>query len=215
MQPEQPDWQQPSQPPREFHPPAPESSAPRPTPAPSSDEPANLPEANIQTTAPQAAAPQPREGEEELVRWQATEYIHREKNLPWYMVFGVIVIVLILLAIFLLQSITFAILIPVMAAAVVIYSLRPPAVINYTLSRKGLHINDHLHHFEEFKEFGLIRGDDEYSVLLVPRKRFLPGVSVYFPEDAGEAIVDMLAARLPMHEIKLDPIDRLTRFLRI
>ena len=96
-----------------------------------------------------------------------------------------------------------------------VYSLRPPGTINYTLSRKGLHVNDRLYPFDEFKEFGLVRGDDEFSIVMVPRKRFSPGVTIYFPEDAGEAIVDMLAARLPMHEIKLDPIDRLIRLLRI
>jgi hypothetical protein len=51
--------------------------------------------------------------------------------------------------------------------------------------------------------------------MLLPTKRFKPGVSVYFPEEAGEAIVDMLGARLPMQEFHLDIIDKLVRKLRI
>lgn len=156
-----------------------------------------------------------REGDEELVRWQESEYIHREKDSTWYFIFAAVVVVFMLIAIFLIKSWTFAVLVPVMAVALVVYSRRPPGVLDYTLSRKGLHINDRLYAFTDFKEFGLIRDDDQNSVLLVPRKRFMPGVTIYFPEEAGEAIIDMLAARLPMHEIHLDPIDRLIRLLRI
>lgn len=149
------------------------------------------------------------------VRWQATEYIHRDKSPLWFVVFSFVCIVLIALAIFVIKSITFAILIPVMAAALLVYSRRPPRILDYTLSRQGLHVNDHLYPFGEFKSFGVIHGDDEYSIFLVPIKRFKPGVTVYFPEEAGEAIVDMLAARLPMRELHLDAVDRLIRKLRL
>jgi hypothetical protein len=96
-----------------------------------------------------------------------------------------------------------------------VYVNRPPRVIDYTLSRKGLHINDRLYPFAEFKGFGVIHDGKEYSVLLLPVKRFKPGVSVYFPEAAGEAIVDMLGARLPMQELHLDIVDQIIRKLRI
>lgn len=153
--------------------------------------------------------------EQQPVRWQATEYIHREKTKVWFVAFAAIVVVFIFLAIFLIKSVTFAILVPVMAAALVVYSYRPPRVIDYTLSRQGLHINDRLYPFAEFKAFGIIHDDGEYSIMLIPVKRFRPGVTVYFPEDAGEAIVDMLGVRLPMQELKLDLIDNLTRILRM
>jgi hypothetical protein len=152
---------------------------------------------------------------EEPVHWQATEYIHHEKNALWFTLFGLVVAVLIALAIFVLQSVTFAILIPVMAVALVVYSYRPPHLLDYTLSRQGLHVNDRLYSFAEFKGFGVIHDGSEYSVMLIPLKRFRPGVSVYFPEEAGEAIVDMLGARLPMQELHIDIVDRIIHKLRI
>ena len=167
------------------------------------------------TPAPQEDAAPAAQAGMEPVRWQAHEYIHHEKGAGWFIGFGVAVVVLIAMAIFVIQSITFAILIPVMAAALIVYSHRPPRLIDYTLSRQGLHINDRLYAFSEFKSFGVIHDGLEYSVMLVPTKRFRPGVSVYFPEEAGEAIVDMLGARLPMQELHLDLIDRLIRKLRI
>lgn len=161
------------------------------------------------------AVPGSPETNEEPVRWQAHEYIHHEKNPLWFVIFGLVLVILMAVAIFLIQSITFAVLIPVMAAAVLVYNHRPPRLLDYTLSRHGLHINDHLYSFTEFKGFRVIHDGEEYSIMLLPVKRFKPGVSVYFPEEAGEAIVDMLGARLPLQEFQFDIIDKIIRKLRI
>lgn len=152
---------------------------------------------------------------EDIVRWDAPEYIARQKSPLWFGGLIVIVVVLMIVAIFFMKQWTFAVLVPVMATALIIYSRRSPHVAQYTLSRQGLHIDGVLSPYVKYKSFSLVHGDDQYSFLLVPRKRFEPGTWVYFPEDKGEVIVDTLAARLPMQEQRLDPIDRLIRKLRI
>lgn len=155
------------------------------------------------------------EDEEEAVNWQATEYIHQEKGAQWFVIFGIVLAVMLVVAIFLMRSPTFAVLLVVVAVTIVVFAKRPPRILSYSLSNKGLHIGDTLHNFANFKSFGVIHDGAEYSVMLIPTKRFQPGVSVYFPEESGEAIVDMLGSRLPMQDLKLDPIDKLTRFLRL
>lgn len=207
-------WQQPSEQPSQ----APYEPAPQDRPQPvvtiTPNNQVATPPVNPQ--APTASQPSvASEVEDEPVRWQASEYIHRHKGTLWFVIFGVVVLVAMAISIFLMQSITFTILVPVMAAALIVYAYRPPRVLDYTLSRKGLHVNDRLYSFGEFKGFGVIHDDDEYSVMLIPTKRFRPGVYVYFPEEAGEAIVDMLAARLPMQDLHMDLVDRLIRKLRI
>lgn len=161
------------------------------------------------------ATPSSESSNVEPVRWQAQEYIQHDKGRMWFVVFAAAFLALMAIAIFLIKSITFNILVPVMAVALYVYVNRPPRVIDYTLSRKGLHINDILYPFADFKGFGVVHDGKEYSILLLPVKRFKPGVSVYFPEEAGEAIVDMLGARLPMQELHLDIVDRIVRKLRI
>jgi hypothetical protein len=151
----------------------------------------------------------------EPVRWQAQEYIQHDKSQWWFVLFAAAFVTLMAIAVFLIKSITFDILVPVMAVALFVYVNRPPRVLDYTLSRKGLYVNDHLYPFADFKGFGVVHDGKEFSVLLLPVKRFKPGVSVYFPEEAGEAIVDMLGARLPMQELHLDIVDRIIRKLRI
>lgn len=165
--------------------------------------------------APSDVAPEVEEVEQEPVRWQAQEIIQHDKSPMWFIFFGIAFVIMMAIAIFLIQSITFNILVPVMAVALLVYINRPPRMMDYTLSRKGLHVNDHLYSFSEFKGFGVIHDGKEFSVLLLPVMRFRPAVSVYFPESAGEAIVDMLGARLPMQELHLDLVDRVIRKLRI
>lgn len=149
------------------------------------------------------------------IHWQAAEYVHREKDHLWFVLLAAVSIVLILVAIFLIQSPTFVVLIPVMVAALLVYSRRPPQMLDYTLSRHGLHINDRLYPYSQFKSFGLVRWTGQYMIMLIPTKRFQPAISVNFPEEAGEAIVDMLAARLPMREMQPDIVDRITQKLHL
>ena len=61
----------------------------------------------------------------------------------------------------------------------------------------------------------VLKEGQHFAIVLTPRKRFSPRVTVFFPEAQGEAIVDAFGARLPMEEVRLDVLDRLIKFLRI
>jgi len=153
--------------------------------------------------------------DEEIVHWSANEYIHNEKNMMWFIIFGLAAASFIAIDLIVLQSYTFSILVLVMTVAVFVLALRPPRMINYTLSgHQGLYIGEKLYHFSEFKAFGVITEDDSNSIILIPVKRFSPGIFVYFSDDVGEEVVDILGARLPMIEPKLDIIDIIVRKLR-
>lgn len=150
-----------------------------------------------------------------LLRWDGTEYLHQERGALWYVVVAVVAVVLIVIALVWFQSVTFAVLVPVMLAALVIYVRRPPTTLHYILSRKGLHVDDRLFPYAQFKSFGVVEHNGHHSVALIPRKRFQIGQTIYFPEEIGEQLVDMLAARLPMKEIKVDLVDRLLARLHL
>lgn len=150
-----------------------------------------------------------------VLRWQGPEYVAHDRDMLWYIIFGVVTLALIAIAVFLIKSISFAILIPVMAVALFVYTRRAPQLIDYTLSRKGLHINDKMYEYGMFKSFAVQSHAGNHSALLIPRKRFQLGVTAYFPEEVGEPLVDMLAARLPMQTHTPDFVDRLLAKLRI
>lgn len=150
------------------------------------------------------------------ITWSAQEYVHLDRSPLWFVLFAVVVLGLVAFDFFLLKSWTFSALVVVMAVALVIYVRRPPRTLTYGLSPKqGLYVGERLYAYDEFKAFGLIRDGEHHSIMLIPRKRFAPGVSVYFPDDAGERIVDILGQRLPMETLKLDAVDLIVRKLRL
>ena len=150
------------------------------------------------------------------ITWSAQEYIHPDKSIGWFVLFGFVVLALVAIDIFFLKSWTFSVLVIVMAVAIVIYVRRPPRVLTYALSPvQGLYVGERLYHFDEFRAFGLIKDGENHSIMLIPRKRFSPGVSVFFPEEAGERIVDILGQRLPVEELRLDIVDVVVRKLRL
>lgn len=151
----------------------------------------------------------------EPVNWQAKEFVHQEKDSKWFILFGIVAAVFMAVAIFLMQSWTFAALLVVIAIVIVVLAKRPPRLMSYSLSEKGLHIGDTLHSFSDFRAFGIIHDGEEFSIMLIPTKRFLPGITIYFPEEAGEEIVDALGSRLPMQDLRLDVVDRIVRKLRL
>ncbi len=149
-----------------------------------------------------------------IVNWEAREYIEYKKNGGWYFGLFLVVAALCALAVF-LQQWTFLALVIVAAIALLTYTVRPPRMLHYSLSDKGLSEGNNLHPFSQFKSFGVLNENNHYCIVLVPTKRFGTRMRVYFPETEGEQIVDVFGARLPMEPVKLDMLDRLVRFLRI
>lgn len=153
------------------------------------------------------------QGSQGGLEWQASEYVEHEKSLKWFIVLGVIALALVALAVFLLENYTFAILIVVMAVAIAVWAKRPATNMQYQLDSSVVSVNGKHFAIHDFRAFGVLQDGGVYAVTLLPNKRFSPGVSIYFPQELGEQIVDMLGASLPMETMEPDWIDRLTRKL--
>ncbi|MBQ3263965.1 hypothetical protein IJH06_02550 [Candidatus Saccharibacteria bacterium] len=148
------------------------------------------------------------------VSWEAEEYIVKDHNVGWYFGLAAVALALSALAIW-LQGWTFLALIILSVVAILVFNLRPPRKIKYHIDDKGLKEGNLLHSYEDFRAFGILKEGDNYSAILIPKKRFGLSVKVYFPEGSGEEIVDQLGHHLPMEEVKLDLLDKLVNFLRI
>lgn len=149
-----------------------------------------------------------------MLEWDASEYIHHTKGALWYLGFVAIMLALLAVAYFLTQAWTFMVLVVVMAIAIGIFATRPPRTLHYALTPAGLRVENKFFNYSDFRAFGIIEDGALYSIMLIPTKRFMPAVSIYFDEADGEKIVDVLGARLPMEELHLDMVDRLMRRLR-
>lgn len=168
-----------------------------------------------ETSIPPMLTPTSEDDEAELIRWQAQEYVEHDRNQQWYLIFGIVTVVLMVIAIFLMKSWTFAILIPVMATALIVYVRRPPAILDYSLTKKGLYVNERFYSYDTFRAFSLVTHKGRHTINLIPRKRFQLAQTISFPGEVGETLVDMLAARMPMQDAKPDIFDRITSRLRM
>lgn len=226
MQPNEPglpEQNQPTPQPIQEQPPVPTPSvqppAPRPEPQPELQQPAAPvePATGQSSPQPEVASDTPTELPAiQPVNWQAQEYVQHDKSPLWYLLFLIVVCVLVGVAV-LLKAWTFVVLVPVMAVALMVYTHRPPRVVSYVLSEKGLYINDMLHPMGEFKAFSVARSANpqQNQLVLLPVKRFRPSLTLYFPAEVGEKLVDIVGAYLPDQPYKVDAFDKIIQKLRI
>lgn len=148
----------------------------------------------------------------EVVEWQASEYIQHDKGASWLILVIVVALILVGLAIFFKQW-SFAVLIAVMAGAMGYFGFRKPKVVHYRLSENGVSINTNQYTFKEFKAFGVREEGAFYSIILIPVKRLSPAVNLYFAEDQAEDILNILGDHLPVEKIPPDPFENFMRKL--
>lgn len=151
---------------------------------------------------------------ERTIYWQANESMS-SKNYIWYIAFGMVTLFLMILAVFFIKSLTFVILIPIVVVAIFIHTQRPSRTYHYALTPKVLHIDDRTLRLEEFKNFILVDDNSQYSIKLIPIKRFRLVESFNLNPEIGEEVIDILASRLPMVESLPDVFDKLTKFFKM
>ncbi len=148
------------------------------------------------------------------ISWTASEYIDHARGASWYLalVAGTIVLAG---AVYLVTKDYFATaVIALMGIIVGVFSTHKPKQITYELSSSGLKAGQKVYPMSLFKSFALIREGAFSSVNLIPIKRFMPPLSIYFDPSDEQKIVSLLGNHLPLEERGLDAIEQLSRRLR-
>lgn len=155
-------------------------------------------------------APAPSYNQNQAVSWEASEYIHRSKDFGWVIGFGCVVIIILAISIY-FKAWTFAALVVVMALTMGVFAFRKPKTKRYTLNNHSLTIDNTTFQLSDFRAFGVLNEEAFYSIILMPIKRFMPAVTMYFAQEDGEKIVDILSGSLPLENVQPDPIDSFMR----
>ena len=95
-----------------------------------------------------------------------------------------------------------------------IFAARRPRELKYQLDSTGLRIGDKTYPYGNFKSFSVVNEEAVKSIWLMPLKRFMPIITIYFAPQDGDKITGMLANFLPFQEHQLDPVDKLMHRLR-
>jgi hypothetical protein len=155
-----------------------------------------------------------RASKDTAVTWTASEYIEHSRGVTWYLalVGGTIVLSALM---YLITKDYFATgIVGVMGVVVAIFSRQKPKQLTYELSNSGLKAGEKVYPLGIFKSFALIREGALPSINLIPVKRFMSPLSIYFDPSDEQKIVSLLGNHLPLEEGSLDTIERLSRRLR-
>jgi hypothetical protein len=148
------------------------------------------------------------------VTWTASEFVAHHKSAGWY--FGLLAgtaAVTGLVYLFTRDAIS-AVSIGVVGILFAILSSKKPRQLSYAVDSRGIHIGDKLYPYGVFKSFSIQQEGVLGYISLLPLKRFMPEISVYFPPENGDEIVKILSNNLPYEHRQEQSIDRLMKRMR-
>jgi hypothetical protein len=146
--------------------------------------------------------------------WTASEFVEHTKNLGWYVGLIMVAIILAALVFIITRDKISTGMVIIAALALGIFATRKPRTLEYRLDDTGLTIGTKFYSYEGFKSFSVIDEGPVHSVFLMPMKRFMPGLSLYYDQKDQQKIADILAQRLPLEDRHVDTIDRFMHRIR-
>jgi hypothetical protein len=148
------------------------------------------------------------------LEWQAPSYIPYNRNLAWYAINGVIVALLVLAG-FLIQSATFAIVVIVFAMVYLLVGQKDPKTLDVLVSDVGIKFGSRKIQYSEIKTYWIEYAPPYYQILhLVPQKKFEPEISISFHGINPSNLREILTKYLPEWEEKQKTItEHITRIL--
>lgn len=148
------------------------------------------------------------------VSWTASEFIAHEKSADWYLLFGAAALVLIFLSVILTHDVFTVVIVVAVLGLFGYVASRKPRQMQYIVDDHGVTIGRRLYTYGTFRGFSIVQEGPFKSITLMPLKRFMPPLNVYFDPADEHRIAGVLTAHLPLEEPSRDPIDNLMRHIR-
>jgi len=148
------------------------------------------------------------------VSWTASEFIAHHKNTGWYLRLAGAGFLAVIVVFVITRDFISAFLVAL--AIIFLGSLagRKPRSLQYQVDGAGIHIGQRSYPYHDFKSFSVIDEGGISSIDLMPLKRFMPSLSVYYEPQDEERIIAVLTTQLPFEEGKKDAFDRFMHRIR-
>jgi len=114
--------------------------------------------------------------------WQGPEYTHQEKTVDFLWTIGLIAIVLAGLAVW-NANYLFAIFILLSACCLILFSVRPPQIVNVEINTDGIKIGRSFYVWKSVAGFHIIKGTPYAKLLLKTKRQFLPVLTITIPAE--------------------------------
>lgn len=153
-------------------------------------------------------------GGQDEVTWTASEFVEHDKSASWYLQFLLAVVVGLGLMYFITRDVVSVGILALLAVVFLIVARRKPRVLSYAVTRQGVRVGAKMYLYGAFKSFAVVDEGAIHSIMLLPLKRFMPSITLYYDPQDEARIIDMLGAALPEEERQQDSVDRFMRKIR-
>lgn len=135
------------------------------------------------------------------ITWEAPQHHHVEKGNDWFFALAIIIIALVVAAI-LFDSVLFALLIGLSGGALAVSAAKRPAIVPYAISVRGIKIEDRMYPFSSLDSYDIDEEDPRGPQLLIKsEKRLMPLIVMPLPPDHIDEIEDILKEKLVEEEL--------------
>ena len=153
-------------------------------------------------------------GPGESILWTASEFIDKHKGLGWYLSFIAGILLLSAATFLFTKDYISAVVITLAGLTFIVVTRKKPEQLSYEVNNQGIQIGAKFYQYGMFKSFDVALDGGIKSIELIPLKRIMPEISIYFPPEQETAIVSVLSAHLPHHEQSEHTVDKWAKKLR-
>jgi hypothetical protein len=159
------------------------------------------------TSNPASPENQQKPSSVEPVSWTVSEFVEHHKGTGWYLRLTIAALILAALIFIATRDKISTATVIIAALAFGIFAARKPRVLEYRLDDTGLTIGSKLYGYDQFKSFAVMDEASTRSIYLMPMKRFMPALSIYYDHKDEAKIVAVLADQIPREDRHADVID--------
>lgn len=148
------------------------------------------------------------------VTWTASEYIAHHKSAAWYLFFILGIAACSGLIFLLTKDIISTVVIIFCGILFAILAARKPRQLGYKVDAAGITIDDKFYPYTQFKFFSLVQDGVIGGINFWPLKRFMPELSIYYPPEQADKIIEIISEHLPNEQRDEHIADRMLKKIR-
>ena len=137
----------------------------------------------------------------DTIEWQAPEYTHKKKSADFLWTIGLVAIIGCIIALW-FHNYVFAIFIFISGACLILFTLREPQEISFSIGSDGIHMGKDKYAWATIKGFAIKKSGDSSKLMIVTSKYFLPVYTIPLPSNLVEEVKEVLLKVVPAVEIE-------------
>jgi hypothetical protein len=135
------------------------------------------------------------------IEWRGKEYDHKKRGPDFLWTIGLITLVGAIIAIY-MGNYVFAIFILVSGACLIMFTIREPGDINFSIKTDGISIGKENHSWKSIKTFDIKSGDPYGKLMIHTSRHFLPIYTIPLPYELINEARESLLKFIPQSEIE-------------